>query len=120
MKTTKEISQLINTALSPIIPTYPVVVDALEGNDTPEECAWYRLSPTEILTKDAPDNSGELQVAIVCDSYDRALQLNKEVTSALRLTMAINNVGVQAFNSIFEFSQEDMKHIVYVSTYLIY
>lgn len=120
MITTKNVSELIHQALAPIVPTFPVVVDALEGNEEIGECAWYRLTPTELMTKDKHSNNADLQVAIVCDSYDRALILSEEAMSALRLTMERSNVGVQAFTTSFEYSQEDVKHIAYLSTYLVY
>lgn len=120
MNTTGKISQLIATALSPIIETYPVVVDALEGNREVNECAWYDLTPQEVLTKDYASNSAELRVALVCDGYDRAVELSELSIKALKAKMVESNVGVGSFTTSFEFSAEDAKHIAYVSTYLNY
>ena len=118
--TTKEISDLIHKALSPILPTFPVVVDAMEGNEEIDECAWYNVTPTEILTKDQRDISADLQVAIVCDSYDRALSLTEEAKTALIDNLKSKNVGVGSFTTSFDFSQEDMKHIAYLSSLIVY
>lgn len=118
--TTKEISDLIHRALSPILPTFPVVVDAMEGNEEIDECAWYNVTPTETLTKDQRDISADLQVAIVCDSYDRALSLTQEAKTALVDNLDRENVGVGGFTTSFEFSQEDMKHIAYLSSLIVY